>query len=70
MFSRETFLLGNNILLMAAMLVVVLGTLLHKELGMGSISIGEPFFQQVVYLAYGADGAAARDWPAGSLAAR
>lgn len=46
-FSRETFLLGNNILLMAAMLVVLLGTLLpliHKQLGMGSISIGEPFF--------------------------
>ncbi|MDU7297946.1 MAG: heme lyase CcmF/NrfE family subunit [Klebsiella pneumoniae] len=32
---------------MAAMLVVLLGTLLplvHKELGLGSISIGEPFF--------------------------
>ncbi|WP_410260691.1 cytochrome c-type biogenesis CcmF C-terminal domain-containing protein [Klebsiella pneumoniae] len=46
LWSRETFLLGNNILLMAAMLVV-LGTLLplvHKELGLGSISIGEPFF--------------------------
>ncbi|HHT2061874.1 TPA: cytochrome c-type biogenesis CcmF C-terminal domain-containing protein [Klebsiella pneumoniae] len=40
-------MLGNNILLMAAMLVVLLGTLLplvHKELGLGSISIGEPFF--------------------------
>lgn len=49
-FSRETFLLGNNILLMAAMLVVLLGTLLplvHKQLGMGSISIGEPFFNQL-----------------------
>ncbi len=47
LWSRETFLLGNNILLMAAMLVVLLGTLLplvHKELGLGSISIGEPFF--------------------------
>ncbi|MBN0315009.1 heme lyase NrfEFG subunit NrfE, partial [Pseudomonas aeruginosa] len=33
LWSRETFLLGNNILLMAAMLVVLLGTLLplvHK----------------------------------------
>ncbi|SUG12499.1 cytochrome c-type biogenesis protein F2 [Salmonella enterica subsp. arizonae] len=32
---------------MAAMLVVLLGTLLplvHKQLGLGSISIGEPFF--------------------------
>ncbi|WP_127960265.1 heme lyase CcmF/NrfE family subunit [Serratia microhaemolytica] len=46
-FSRETFLLGNNLLLTAAMLVVLLGTLLplvHKQLGLGSISIGEPFF--------------------------
>lgn len=47
LLSRETFLLGNNILLIAAMLVVLLGTLLplvHKQLGLGSISIGEPFF--------------------------
>ncbi|MCC3703063.1 heme lyase CcmF/NrfE family subunit [Rouxiella badensis] len=46
-FSRESFLLGNNVLLIAAMLVVLLGTLLpliHKQLGLGSISIGEPFF--------------------------
>ena len=49
-FSRESFLLGNNVLLMAAMLVVLLGTLLplvHKQLGMGSISIGEPFFNSM-----------------------
>ncbi len=48
--SREVMLLGNNILLMAATLVVLLGTLLplvHKELGMGSISVGEPFFNQM-----------------------
>ncbi|GKX54445.1 c-type cytochrome biogenesis protein CcmF [Leminorella grimontii] len=47
LFSRETMLLANNILLTAAMLVVLLGTLLplvHKQLGLGSISIGEPFF--------------------------
>ncbi|MBK4715915.1 MULTISPECIES: heme lyase CcmF/NrfE family subunit [Tenebrionibacter/Tenebrionicola group] len=47
LWSRETFLLGNNVLLMAAMLVVLLGTLLplvHKQLGLGSISVGEPFF--------------------------
>jgi len=47
LWSRESFLLGNNILLIAAMLVVLLGTLLplvHKQLGLGSISIGEPFF--------------------------
>lgn len=48
--SREVMLLGNNILLIAATLVVLLGTLLplvHKELGMGSISIGVPFFNQM-----------------------
>ncbi|EEE8671339.1 heme lyase NrfEFG subunit NrfE, partial [Salmonella enterica] len=47
LWSRESLLLGNNVLLMAAMLVVLLGTLLplvHKQLGLGSISIGEPFF--------------------------
>lgn len=46
LWSRESFLLSSNILLIAAMLVVLLGTLLplvHK-LGLGSISIGEPFF--------------------------
>lgn len=50
LLSRETFLLGNNVLLLAAMLVVLLGTLLplvHKELGMGSISVGEPFFNSM-----------------------
>jgi len=48
--SREVLLLGNNILLIAATFVVLLGTLLplvHKELGLGSISIGEPFFNQM-----------------------
>ncbi|REE79390.1 heme lyase CcmF/NrfE family subunit [Pantoea ananatis] len=47
LWSRESFLLGNNVLLIAAMLVVLLGTLLplvHKQLGLGSISVGEPFF--------------------------
>ncbi|MBK0002245.1 heme lyase CcmF/NrfE family subunit [Erwinia sp. S38] len=47
LWSRESFLLGNNVLLIAAMLVVLLGTMLplvHKQLGLGSISIGEPFF--------------------------
>ena len=50
LWSRESFLLGNNILLVAAMLVVLLGTLLpliHKELGLGSISVGEPFFNSM-----------------------
>lgn len=48
--SREVMLFGNNVLLSAATLVVLLGTLLplvHKELGLGSISIGEPFFNQM-----------------------
>jgi cytochrome c-type biogenesis protein CcmF len=47
LFSRETFLLSNNLMLMTAMLVVLLGTLLplvHKQSGLGSISIGAPFF--------------------------
>ena len=47
LWSRESFLLGNNVLLIAAMLVVLLGTLLplvHKQLGLGTISVGEPFF--------------------------
>ncbi|ELY4127609.1 heme lyase CcmF/NrfE family subunit [Cronobacter malonaticus] len=47
LWSRESFLLGNNILLITAMLVVLLGTLLplvHKALGQGSISVGAPFF--------------------------
>lgn len=50
MVSRETMLMGNNILLSAATIVVLLGTLLplvHKELGLGSISIGQPFFNQM-----------------------
>lgn len=47
LWSRESFLLGNNVLLIAGMMIVLLGTLLpliHKQLGLGSISIGEPFF--------------------------
>lgn len=47
LWSRESMLLGNNIILTAAMLVVLLGTLLplvHKQIGLGTISIGEPFF--------------------------
>ncbi|WP_443092434.1 heme lyase CcmF/NrfE family subunit [Basfia succiniciproducens] len=49
-YSRESMLLLNNILLMAALVVVLLGTLLplvHKQLGLGSISIGAPFFNQM-----------------------
>lgn len=56
LWSRESLLLANNVLLVAAMLVVLLGTLLplvHKQLGLGSISIGEPFFNTM----FTADGA-------------
>ncbi|MGF1695955.1 heme lyase CcmF/NrfE family subunit [Vibrio kyushuensis] len=48
--SRENALLGNNILLMAALAVVMVGTLLplvHKQLGLGSVSIGAPFFDML-----------------------
>ena len=49
-YSRESLLWLNNILLMTALCVVLLGTLLplvHKQLGLGSISIGAPFFDQM-----------------------
>lgn len=47
LISRENALLANNLILVAALFVVLLGTLLplvHKQLGLGSVSIGEPFF--------------------------
>ncbi len=50
LFSREVLLFINNVLLVVALVVVLLGTLLplvHKELGLGSISIGAPFFNQI-----------------------
>jgi len=50
LLSRESLLLINNIFLIAALIAVLLGTLLplvHKELGLGSISIGEPFFNRI-----------------------
>ena len=52
-FSREVMLMGNNVFLCAATIVVLLGTLLplvHKELGLGSISVGAPFFNQMFTL--------------------
>ncbi|PAV26443.1 heme lyase NrfEFG subunit NrfE [Tamilnaduibacter salinus] len=45
--SREVFLLMNNVLLMAAMLVVLVGTLyplVLDYLGGGTLSVGEPYF--------------------------
>ncbi|MFC3093055.1 heme lyase CcmF/NrfE family subunit [Alteromonas sediminis] len=53
LFSREVLLVGNNLFLCAATLVVLLGTLLplvHKELGLGTISVGAPFFNQMFTL--------------------
>ncbi|SON50169.1 heme lyase CcmF/NrfE family subunit [Vibrio tapetis] len=50
LFSRENALLGNNIILVAALVVVLVGTLLplvHKQLGLGSVSIGAPFFNML-----------------------
>ncbi|WP_048736623.1 heme lyase CcmF/NrfE family subunit [Necropsobacter massiliensis] len=52
-YSRESLLLLNNILLMTALAVVLLGTLLplvHKQLGFGTISVGAPFFNQMFML--------------------
>ncbi|MDE1263925.1 heme lyase CcmF/NrfE family subunit [Vibrio aestuarianus] len=48
--SRENALLSNNILLIAALVVVLVGTLLplvHKQIGLGSVSIGAPFFNML-----------------------
>ncbi|AOK29678.1 MULTISPECIES: heme lyase CcmF/NrfE family subunit [Burkholderia] len=48
--SRETMLLGNNVLFIVAMLSVLLGTLyplLLDALGMGKISVGPPYFDTV-----------------------
>ncbi|MCC6534303.1 MAG: heme lyase CcmF/NrfE family subunit [Burkholderiales bacterium] len=48
--SRESMLLGNNILLMVAAASVLLGTLyplLLDALGLGKISVGPPYFESV-----------------------
>lgn len=50
MFSRESLLLVNNVLLSVAAATVLLGTLyplLTDALGLGSISVGEPYFNTV-----------------------
>ena len=49
-YSRETLLLLNNVMLIAFLSVVFLGTILpliHKQIGLGSVSIGAPFFNQM-----------------------
>jgi cytochrome c-type biogenesis protein CcmF len=50
--SRESMLLGNNILLVIAMASVLLGTLYPlaiDALGLGKISVGPPYFDTVFY---------------------
>jgi cytochrome c-type biogenesis protein CcmF len=49
-FSRESLLLGNNVVLVAALGAVLLGTLyplFMDALGMGKISVGPPYFNSV-----------------------
>ena len=50
LWSKESALLGNNVLLLVAALAVLLGTLyplLLDALGMGKISVGPPYFDSV-----------------------
>ncbi|CAH0525234.1 heme lyase CcmF/NrfE family subunit [Vibrio hippocampi] len=50
LISRENALLANNVILIAALMVVLIGTLLplvHKQIGLGSVSIGAPFFNML-----------------------
>jgi len=50
LLSRETLLLGNNVLLLVACAAVLLGTLyplVLDSLGMGKISVGPPYFDAV-----------------------
>ena len=50
LLSRETLLLGNNVLLVVAMAAVLLGTLYPlalDALNMGKISVGPPYFDAV-----------------------
>ncbi len=55
-YSRESLLLLNNVMLMAFLSVVFLGTILpliHKQIGLGSVSIGAPFFNQMFLILMG-----------------
>ena len=50
LLSRETLLLGNNVLLLVACAAVLLGTLyplVLDALGLGKISVGPPYFEAV-----------------------
>lgn len=57
LYSRETFLLANSVLLFVAMIVVLLGTLyplIIDALHLGALSVGAPYFnmvmQPIIYL--------------------
>ena len=50
LLSRETMLLSNNVIFFVAMITVLMGTLyplILQELGMGTISVGPPYFNAV-----------------------
>lgn len=50
LFSRETMLLANNVVLIAAMCTVLLGTLyplVVDAFGLGKLSVGPPYFNSV-----------------------
>ena len=50
LFSREIFLLSNNVLLVVALATVLMGTLaplILDALGLGKISVGPPYFNTV-----------------------
>lgn len=52
LISRESLLLGNNVLLVVAAAAVLLGTLYPlflDSLGMGKISVGPPYFDNVFF---------------------
>ena len=52
LFSRETFLLVNNVLLVVAAGAVLLGTLYPlflDSLGLGKVSVGPPYFEAVFF---------------------
>jgi cytochrome c-type biogenesis protein CcmF len=49
-FSRETFLMGNNVLFVVTTIMVLLGTLyplVSSALDWGKISVGEPYFNMM-----------------------
>ncbi len=73
LISRENALLVNNTLLMTALVIVLIGTLLpliHKQIGLGSVSIGEPFFNFLFAWLIATFCLFLRDWPLDPLETR